>query len=77
MARFGDEGPYATGNVKIITAEENIREHMCGKSKLIGRRVSATHRQNIIRALTGRPCSAQTRAKIGAKARARAAQRAA
>jgi hypothetical protein len=26
MARFGDEGPYAIGNVKIITTDENVRE---------------------------------------------------
>ena len=26
MARFGDEGPYEVGNVKIITFEENSRE---------------------------------------------------
>lgn len=26
MARFGDKGPYAVGNVKIITAEENCSE---------------------------------------------------
>jgi hypothetical protein len=27
MARFGDIGPYASNNVKIITIEENSREH--------------------------------------------------
>jgi len=26
MARFGDEGPYAVGNVKIITNRENLAE---------------------------------------------------
>lgn len=26
MARCGDTGPYAVGNVKIITAAENLRE---------------------------------------------------
>jgi hypothetical protein len=26
MARFGDCGPYAIGNVKIIPQEENVRE---------------------------------------------------
>src|SRR5258706_1578724 len=26
MARFGDKGPYAIGNVKIITHEENSKE---------------------------------------------------
>lgn len=32
MARFGDTGPYAVGNVKIITMSENIREAHTGKT---------------------------------------------
>ena len=28
MARFNDTGPYAAGNVKIITAEENTKERV-------------------------------------------------
>lgn len=31
MARFGDQGPYAVGNVKIILHTENIREAHKGK----------------------------------------------
>jgi hypothetical protein len=27
MARFGDKGPYAIGNVEIITAEQNHKDH--------------------------------------------------
>jgi hypothetical protein len=27
MARYGDAGPYSIGNVRIITAAENRREH--------------------------------------------------
>jgi hypothetical protein len=77
MARFGDVGPYEPGNVKIILVGENIREHMCGTSKLRGRKLSVAHRRNVIRALERRgPCSEQTKAKISAKARARAEQRA-
>ena len=31
MARFGDKGPYAVGNVKIITNEENLLERVLPK----------------------------------------------
>ncbi len=31
MARFGDKGPYAPWNVKIITVEENTREANLGR----------------------------------------------
>jgi hypothetical protein len=31
MARFGDKGPYAVGNVKIITAAQNLSEGNKGK----------------------------------------------
>jgi hypothetical protein len=30
MARLGDCGAYAIGNVKIITAEDNVAEKACG-----------------------------------------------
>src|SRR5229473_5180684 len=33
MARFGDKGPYASWNVKIITSSENHREGNMGKPK--------------------------------------------
>lgn len=33
MARFGDTGPYAVGNVKIITCNENVSEAHLGKPK--------------------------------------------
>lgn len=33
MARFGDVGPYAVGNVKIILHSENSKEGNIGKSK--------------------------------------------
>ena len=41
MARFGDKGPYAIGNVKIVTAEENVSEGNKGKV------VSALQREKI------------------------------
>jgi hypothetical protein len=31
MARFGDKGPYAVGNVKIVTVEANVSEGRSGK----------------------------------------------
>lgn len=34
MARFGDQGPYAIGNVKIITCAENSREGNLGRVAL-------------------------------------------
>lgn len=42
MARFGDKGPYAIGNVKIITRGENVSEAQVGKSKsgLMSKRLS-------------------------------------
>jgi hypothetical protein len=37
MARIGDEGPYAVGNVKIITSAENAREaHRLRKGRIGG-----------------------------------------
>lgn len=33
MARHGDRGPYAVGNVKIILASENIAEALRGKPR--------------------------------------------
>ena len=33
MARYGDRGPYAAGNVKIILASENIAEALRGKPR--------------------------------------------
>ncbi|MGZ8892907.1 MAG: hypothetical protein ACXW1R_08270 [Halobacteriota archaeon] len=32
MARFGDQGAYEVGNVKIITNGENVREAHVGKT---------------------------------------------
>ncbi|WP_407186703.1 hypothetical protein [Bradyrhizobium centrosematis] len=33
MARYGDRGPYAAGNVKIILASENIAEALKGRPR--------------------------------------------
>jgi hypothetical protein len=47
MARFGDVGPYAVGNVKIISVEENHREAMLGK------KFTDQHKQKIGKANKG------------------------
>ena len=36
MARFGDKGPYAVENIKIITCTENVKEGMIGKQNALG-----------------------------------------
>lgn len=43
MARFGDRGPYAVGNVKIILHSDNVSEAQVGrrKSKATRRRMGA------------------------------------
>jgi len=66
MARHGDEGPYAVSNVSIVLGTLNSAEGNSGPSPLRGRKVSESHRKNIIKSLVGRKLSAETRAKIGA-----------
>lgn len=58
MARHGDVGPYAIGNVKIILSPNNIREAIAGK------RQSAEHKEKRRAANLGKKRSAETRAKI-------------
>jgi hypothetical protein len=65
MARHGDRGPYAIGNVKIITANQNIKE-IKGKK---GRKLppfSTEHRRKLSEAHTGKKASAKTRKKLSA-----------
>jgi hypothetical protein len=60
MARLGDRGPYAVGNVKIILWEENAAE----------REFSPEERAAIARRNRDRgPRSAETKAKISAKSK--------
>jgi hypothetical protein len=62
MARFGDRGPYAVGNVRIILFEENAREY---RPTLEAKtRTGLAHRGKVV--------SAETRGKLALKARARA-----
>lgn len=56
MARHGDVGPYAVGNVSIVTFEENLRDRV----------FSAEHRRKISEASKGRVCSEVTRRKLSA-----------
>ncbi len=78
MARFGDKGPYAVGNVKIITHEQNCSERRdsletrAKKSRAnIGHPVSAELRARIAAANRLRVWSAESRAKVGAAIRGR------
>lgn len=66
MAREGDRGAYAVGNVSIILASLNCAEGKAGRSPLRGRVLPEAHRLKVIAALTGRPCSQATRDKISA-----------
>lgn len=58
MARFGDVGPYAVGNVRICTVTENHHEAHCGKP------LTTSHRANLSKAFRGRRLSADQRAKL-------------
>jgi hypothetical protein len=77
MARFGDRGPYAVGNVRIITQQENVAEldrtnqrlAMIGNQHLLGHKHSPETRPKISTADMGRVPSAKTRAKLSAHAR--------
>jgi hypothetical protein len=55
MARHGDRGAYAAGNVSIITVEDNARASSLGRPK------SLAERRKLSRALKGRPHSAEHR----------------
>lgn len=75
MARFGDKGPYAIGNVKIILHEENASEGTTGR-KLSDERLAAlvkihrgrvkteSERAKLSKALLGRKFSMERRANI-------------
>ncbi len=81
MARYGDKGPYAVGNVKIITSWENHHE-MAGRPKSIkaranmssaqrGNKNSLGHRNGLgNKSHTGLTQSAEIRKKISRSLRA-------
>lgn len=62
MARFGDTGPYAVDNVRIITNTENQHEAH------LGRKNSPETIAKLSASLRGHSCSEETRAKISAAA---------
>ena len=86
MARYGDVGPYAVGNVRIILSSENHIEaapRMRGIPKteehkekhsivMSGRKHIKEHNEKIGRALLGKPCSSIRKANITIKAKQRA-----
>ena len=49
MARYGDTGPYAIGNIKCILTADNSREAKCGKP------LSAEHKKKCSESLKGKP----------------------
>jgi hypothetical protein len=58
MARYGDIGPYAIGNVKIITQQQNSRDRKGYKHSLKARiKMSSSHK--------GKTHSFESRLKIG------------
>lgn len=63
MARHGDRGPYAVGNVKIITASQNIKEGK-GCKGLKRPPFSEEHRRRLSEGHTGKKASAKTRKKL-------------
>lgn len=67
MARFGDKGPYAIGNVKIITCSENSHEANSGRKQSISERLLRS--KNISQNCTflGRKHSAETKRKMSKK----------
>ena len=77
MARYGDKGPYAVGNVRIILNEHNHEEQVKptgwhhteeAKRKMarcrIGKSLSAETRERMRVAQTGKKLSLETREKI-------------
>lgn len=60
MARFGDVGPYAVGNVQIITCQQNVSEAQRGREKSFGPEARA----NMSEAHKGKPWSPKQRAAL-------------
>jgi hypothetical protein len=71
MARYGDAGPYAIGNVRICTIAENTSEAHLGKlrSDITRERLSISHSGK-----PRKPHSAETRKRMSIAAKARCAR---
>jgi hypothetical protein len=72
MARFGDKGPYASWNVKIILQSENSSEGNIGKKNMgennpfYGKKHTVETRLRMSAAQRGKKLSPEHRAKISA-----------
>jgi len=65
IARFGDKGPYAPWNVRIITIGDNIREAKLGKKHTPGaRRKMSKAKLGKPSGMLGKKSSLETRSKI-------------
>ena len=84
MARFGDKGPYAPWNVKIILSEDNAFQAQIGRKHgqktrkkmslaKIGCKLSLEHCQNISNGLLGNKNAVGTRPSEETRAKLRAA----
>jgi hypothetical protein len=86
MARYRDRGPYAVGNVRIITCRENRAEHtyrtseatraklsaaLSGNQNTLGHQQSDEHRAKISAAMVGNQCARGNRFKKSPEAIAR------
>ena len=71
MARVGDKGAYEIGNVKIIKAEDNVKEKVISKKtrdilrcNSLGHTLTKASREKIAAARRGKKLSAEHRAKL-------------
>jgi len=71
MGRNNDSGPYAVGNVSIITGAQNVRDANIRLSPGFKKRWTDQRRQAHSKALTGRTVSKETRTKMSEAATAR------
>lgn len=67
MARFGDKGPYAVGNVKIILHGDNVSEAQLGNGYNVGKKLPDEHRQKIAEKSRGRKHTEEAKEKIRSK----------
>ena len=75
MARFGDKGPYAVGNVKIVTCNVNNKEAAVGNKRALGVSRSKKTRVLISQKLCGRSFSLEHCSKLSEKAHLRKMKR--
>jgi hypothetical protein len=71
MGRNNDTGPYAVGNVSIITGAQNVRDANIRLSPGFYKRWTDERREAHSKALTGRKVSEETRTKMSEAAKAR------